>query len=96
MNLELTATLALVIYAMTFLFTSSHALKGLRERFGEILDAVFPDREYRMEECRMCMGFWLTVGLFLSLLPTEAVSLHHWLNFSAAYGLSYFLATQER
>lgn len=95
-SLEFVAVLSCVIYALTFLFTSSKAFEGVRQRVSEILDSVFPDRDYRMEECRMCMGFWLTLFLFLACLPLDAIEASQGGLFFAAYGLSYFMATQER
>lgn len=43
---------------------------------------------YDFISCRMCVGVWLTIPLLVYVLsPLES---------AAAYGLSYFLATQER
>lgn len=42
---------------------------------------------YDFISCRMCVGFWL------SLLLLAVMDAPQW---GAAYGLSYFLATQER
>ncbi len=96
MNIELISALGLAIYALTFLFASSEALRGPREAFGELLDEVWPERTYKMEECRMCVGAWIAFGLFLALLPTPLIGWVDVFNFLPAYGLSYFLATQER
>jgi len=87
-------TIGFCVYALTFLFTSSHALKGPRELLGELLDEYWPEREYKMEECRMCIGVWVTLVLWIVSLPWT--SFHDLPAFIAGYGLSYFLATQER
>jgi hypothetical protein len=42
---------------------------------------------YDFISCRMCVGFWLSLPLLLVLHP---------LYWGAAYGLAYFLSTQER
>lgn len=93
--IELTILNALVIYALTFLFTQSHIFSWVRTPLARWLDKVWGPERYKFEECRMCVGFWVT--LFLGLLawavgpnPPSALLL------MAAYGLSYFLATQER
>lgn len=96
MNLELIAALGLVIYALTFLLASSKAFEGWREWLGEWLDAFWPEREYKMEECRMCMGVWITLVFFLVAVATPFIAFRDGLQFFAAYGLSYFMATQER
>ena len=43
---------------------------------------------YDAVSCRMCVGFWVTVVVCVASLPLSL-----WL---PVYGLSYFLATQER
>lgn len=42
---------------------------------------------YDFISCRMCVGFWLSLPLLIVLTPLQWFS---------AYGLAYFLATQER
>lgn len=96
MNLPFIIGTGFVVYALTFLFASSKAGSILRDPLGELLDEWFSKDRYVFEECRMCVGVWITMGLFLSLLPTQGVSLLDFPEWVAAYGLSYFLATQER
>ena len=86
---------ALAAYAITFLLTMSQAGLYL---WRNPIERLAKDRlDYRPElrdgilyfiQCRMCTGFWVSLGVvicygsFDMLLPV--------------YGLSYFLATQER
>lgn len=96
MKVDFVLCWAFVIYALTFLFTSSKALEPVRQRYGALLDRLFPGRDYKMEECRMCMGVWVTLLCFVLGLFGGLVALSDSLLFIAAYGASYFLATQER
>ena len=41
-----------------------------------------------MLDCRMCVGFWVSVAVSLAT--------GQWMTFFLIYGASYFLATQER
>lgn len=91
-KLQFVILLSLSIYAGTFLLASSEAFRRPREAFGKLLDRLFGTERYVFETCRMCVGFWVTFAswLMLSLRFDES------LLFFAAYGASYFLATQER
>lgn len=68
-----------------------------RDKSGEVIlvdeDNMTPDELYESTgydsvSCRMCVGFWVTVVFCAFQLP-----IYLWL---PVYGLSYFLATQER
>lgn len=85
-------TLSAAAYAATFLLASSVALSGPRRAFGWLLDKLFGPDRFRMEECRMCVGFWVVLAMWLLL----SRSVGDIIPFLAVYGLSYFLATQER
>lgn len=85
-------TLSGAAYAVTFLLASSVALSGPRRAFGRLLDKLYGKERFRMEECRMCVGFWVVLGMWL-LMSREVGQI---VPFLAVYGLSYFMATQER
>lgn len=85
--------LSLTAYAITFVLVSSKLLEPIREflkeqspgfRF-ELVSAYGPEHFF---DCRMCVGFW--VCSILCLLTQQLPLLF------PVYGLSYFLATQER
>lgn len=88
-------TLSLASYALTFLATMSQAgaylwrdpvmaaVERLCKERHQVVDAV----EYFIE-CRMCSGFWISLGVVV-------FAGEPW-QFLPVYGLSYFLATQER
>jgi len=95
-TLQPTIHLALIIYAITFLLAQSHIFKSPREAFGRLLDRLFGESRYEFEECRMCVGFWVSLLLWLAFYIAGWAGDYDLLAFLAAYGLSYFLATQER
>jgi len=88
-------TLSLASYALTFLATMSQAgaklwrdpvmaaVERLCKERHQVADAV----EYFLE-CRMCSGFWISLGVVV-------FAGEPW-QFLPVYGLSYWLATQER
>jgi hypothetical protein len=78
---------ALCIYAVTFLLTDGHVFGWWRRLLVATIGRFA--RGYPVETCRMCQGVWVTVALAAAtgMTPLDAL---------AAYGLSYFLATQER
>jgi hypothetical protein len=43
-----------------------------------------------MLDCRMCVGFWVSLVVYLVLIPGP------WSLFFLIFGAAYFLATQER
>jgi hypothetical protein len=49
-----------------------------------------PGEQRHMINCRMCVGFWVALGVFCTMYPLPYVV------FFLLYGASYFLATQER
>jgi hypothetical protein len=78
--------LSLSSYALTFVITSSSILESTRQTIIHKTVQLEIGNHKHFIECRMCVGFWVSLVVcnadFLSILPV--------------YGLSYFLATQER
>lgn len=75
-------------YAITFVLTMSYIAQPFR-------DCVFKQRvkwnfQYPWETCRMCVGFWVSVMVWLLLLPVGGI-----LMLFSIYGFSYFLACRE-
>lgn len=79
-------TLALTVYAVTFVIASS----SIAEPFRQWLMPRTPKLKIRQHkhfiECRMCVSFWISL----------AVCNYDWRMILPVYGLAYFLATQER
>jgi len=79
-------TNALEAYALTFIITSSSLFARLREQVMRRTPFLKIGQHRHFIECRMCVGFWAAVAIcntnYIMILPV--------------YGLSYFLATQER
>lgn len=78
---------AFYVYGATLLLTNAHIfgfwrslLRTIRRLFGG---------DYEVERCRMCQGMWVCLLLLClgALDPIET---------GVVYGMSYFLATQER
>jgi len=87
--------LAASSYALTFLLTVSFAGGRLwREPITDVVEYIFGASSSAAQsvsyflECRMCSGFWVSLGVV-------AVA-GEWWQFLPVYGLSYFMATQER
>lgn len=76
---------ALTSYALTFIIASSSVLDKPRNWIMSKTPWLIA-RKRHLLECRMCSGFWVSLG----------VGLYFNNNILAVYGLSYFLATQER
>lgn len=79
-------TLALSAYAITFVLTSSSILQPLRAMVMKHTPWFQIGMNRHFVECRMCVGFWISA----------VVCFPDWHMFLPVYGLSYFLATQER
>ena len=87
--------LALSSYAVTFLAAVSFVGgKVWRDPLCNAVDrtfgaySAFSESVAYFVECRMCTGFWVSLGVVL-------IAGEPW-QFLPVYGLSYFLATQER
>lgn len=78
--------LALSAYALTFVIASSSLFEPLRKWIMLKTPKLKIGTHKHFIECRMCVGFWVAVGIcnidWKMILPV--------------YGVSYFLATQER
>lgn len=80
--------LSFTAYSLTFLLTSSSLLGQFRRYVIRKLPQLQPTGHKHFIECRMCVGFWMS--LFIC-------SATHDLRLTfVVYGMSYFLATQER
>ena len=76
---------SLAAYALTFVVTSAAVLD--HPRFWVMKRTPYlMARGKHMLECRMCSGLWISL----------AIGLYYDVQFLPVYGLSYFLATQER
>lgn len=73
-------------YVITFLITSSSIMLPFRNWLYKKTPKWQIGDNPHFIYCRMCIGFW--VSLIVSWLANE--------NLFLIYGLSYFLATQER
>lgn len=77
---------AFVVYGIVLLLTQSHAFEPWRALIYQIRKWF---TAYVVEECRMCQGVW--VVLVLAVICGWGI-----IDAGAVYGISYFLATQER
>lgn len=73
-------------YAITFVVASSSLFEPFREWFVKATPKLKIGNQKHMIECRMCTGFWV------ALLVCNS----DWNMTLPVYGLSYFIATQER
>lgn len=73
-------------YALTFVIASSSLLEPLRERVKSKTAWAKIGTHKHFIDCRMCVGFWASI----------VVCNYDWKMILPVYGLSYFLATQER
>jgi hypothetical protein len=90
----------LFVYGITLLLTTGTIFKPIRQwiilrtpHLYNPLDMNFSSQEItedsvHLVECRMCMGVWIT---FCACLYGHNLD-YYWV----VFGLSYFLATQER
>lgn len=75
-------------YVLTFLIASSNVLYPARAWIKKHTPFLKINRKHFID-CRMCIGFWISiVATYEYALTPEA--------FFAVYGVSYFIATQER
>lgn len=80
--------LALAAYAVTFVVTSSSLMSPARRRIKQATPGLAIEGNKHPIECRMCSGFWVSLAIcLLSKKPKKILPV---------YGLSYFMATQER
>jgi hypothetical protein len=77
---------ALSAYALTFVIASSSLFEPLRRKVMMLFPQLKIGTNKHFIECRMCVGFWTAV----------AVCNFNWKLILPVYGLSYFMATQER
>lgn len=83
--------LSLSAYALTFIIASSAIFEPLREWLKPKTPWLKIGNHKHMIECRMCMGFYCSLAV--NMINYSQLNV---LNILAVYGLSYFLATQER
>lgn len=77
---------ALSAYALTFVIASSSLLEPARSWVQKRTPWLKIGNHKHFIECRMCIGFWVSVMICYT----------DWRMVLPVYGLSYFLATQER
>jgi len=77
---------SLTVYALTFVVASSSILEPFRRWFSMKTPWLRIAGHKHFIDCRMCTGFWAAV----------LVCNTDWKMILPVYGLSYFLATQER
>jgi hypothetical protein len=84
--MERVLCLALTVYALTFVITSGAIFEPMRGWIMRRTPMLRIGGHKHFIECRMCIGFWCALAIcgmdYKMILPV--------------YGLSYFLATQER
>lgn len=80
---------ALATYAVTFVLVSSSLFEPLRDWVAAHTPGLKVTTHPHPVNCRMCAGFW--VSLFIVAYTGFDV-----VKVLAVYGLSYFMATQER
>lgn len=90
MSVEEMIKFALAHYIGVAMFCSGWIFEPLRNGYRKIRE-VFT--LYEVEECRMCMGGQLTLVLIIAY---HMMGEPRDLELIASYGISYFLATQER
>jgi hypothetical protein len=74
---------------LTLLLVKSHALHTFRLWFIKKTPMLFKgEPATHLINCRLCTGFW--VALLISICYSDLYM------FPLIYGMSYFLATQER
>ena len=77
---------ALTAYALTFVIASSSLFEPIRRWVKNRTPILKIGENKHFIECRMCSGFWIAI----------AVCNIDWKLIVPVYGLSYFMATQER
>ncbi len=84
--MERIVLLSFAVYAVTFVVTASSLFEGARLRVMKNTPWLKIGSHKHFVECRMCVGFW--VSLLACNIDYRLVL--------PVYGLSYFMATQER
>ena len=81
-------------YAITFVIVNGDILHKIRSKFISLTPFLRVNNMH-MLECRMCIGFWVSLLVSIATTDTSDILLFilMWLSY---YGASYFLATQER
>lgn len=85
--IERLVVLALTSYALTFVIASSSIVEPTRKRIMTLAPWLKIGNHKHFIECRMCVGFWVSLIVCNTSWATMLLPV---------YGLSYFLATQER
>jgi hypothetical protein len=89
--LERLLILSFTSYAITFVIASSRIMEPIREKVKKVFSngrSVNLTDNRHFIECRMCVGFWVSLVVCGS-------NIHEWQFILPVYGISYFLATQE-
>ena len=81
--------LSIVSYTLTFLIASSSLLEPLRALIKKKLPWLQIGNNKHAIECRMCVGGWISLIAVLFLG-------NYILDWFVVWGISYFMATQER
>ena len=84
--IERLIVLALSVYALTFVVASSAIFEPFRAWFMSNTPRLKIGKHKHFIECRMCISFWAA----MVVCGTD------WKMILPVYGLSYFIATQER
>lgn len=85
---------AFIVYIFAVLICESYVMAGLRDVFNAGLKRIHLTKltnegDYEFITCRLCVGFWTTVG--------TGILLHHSIPISlAAYGLAVYLESTEQ
>ena len=79
-------------YIITCVVTASSLFGPLRERVKRATPWLVIGESKHPIECRLCLGFWVSLLVCLCTSPPELITI----NVLLVYGASYFLATQER
>ena len=88
MSIEELVIQSLMSYAITFVIASSSIFDSVRTFIIAKTPSLKIKNHKHFIECRMCVSFWISLAV---------VALHgDYKYFLAVYGLSYFIATQER
>jgi uncharacterized membrane protein len=80
--------LSIVSYTLTFIIASASLLERPRAYIKERFPVRWIGNNKHPIECRMCLGFW--VSFLVCLLYSSFYDI------IVVYGISYFIATQER
>lgn len=82
-------TAAVSTYICSVVITSSTLFEGPRAVFkSHTIGTIFDKKTKHFIECRLCVSFWFAV--VFSLIFSDFTDI------LTVYGISYFMATQER